>query len=63
MGRAEVILAAIAAIAITGSVNAADLPPVYKAAPAAAAPVAFSWSGFYLGGNVAVTWSDTRAGP
>lgn len=57
------VLAAIAMIAITGSVNAADLAPVYKAAPAAAAPVAFSWSGFYLGGNVGVTWSDTRADP
>lgn len=56
------VLAAIATIVITGSVSAADLAPVYKAPPAAA-PVAFSWSGFYLGGNVGVMWSDTRAAP
>lgn len=57
------IPAAIATIVITGSVNAADLAPVYKAAPAGAAPVAYSWSGFYLGGSVGVMWSDTRADP
>ncbi|WP_426613260.1 outer membrane protein [Bradyrhizobium sp. McL0616] len=53
--------AAIAAIVITGSVNAADLAPVYKAPPAA--PIAYSWSGFYLGGSVGVMWNDTRADP
>ncbi|MGY0575742.1 outer membrane protein [Bradyrhizobium sp. RDM12] len=56
-------LAAIGAIVITGSVNAADLAPVYKAAPAGAAPVTYNWSGFYLGGNVGVIWSDRRADP
>jgi outer membrane immunogenic protein len=57
------ISAAIATIVVTGSVNAADLAPVYKAAPAVAAPVAYSWTGFYLGGNLGVMWNDTRADP
>ncbi|MCP3380992.1 porin family protein [Bradyrhizobium sp. CCGUVB4N] len=52
---------AVATIVITGSANAADLAPVYKAPPAA--PVAYSWSGFYLGGNVGVIWNDRRADP
>ena len=36
--------------------SAADLArPVYKATPA---PVAFNWSGFYIGGNVGWGWGD-----
>jgi outer membrane immunogenic protein len=54
------VLVGIAAIAIADPLNAADLAPAYKAPPAA---VAYSWSGFYLGGNVGVIWSDARADP
>jgi len=37
---------------------AADLPaPVYKAPPA---PV-WSWSGFYIGGQVGAAWGTTEA--
>lgn len=41
-------------MALTVSALAADLPkaPVYKAAPAAA----YSWTGFYVGGNIGGAW-------
>ncbi|HKF71129.1 MAG TPA: outer membrane beta-barrel protein [Stellaceae bacterium] len=42
-------LAAIAAVFSVGAAHAADMAPVYKAAPPA--PI-FSWTGFYIGANV-----------
>jgi outer membrane immunogenic protein len=54
---------AIAAMAVTGSANAADRAPAYKAPPLVGAPATHSWSGFYLGGNAGVIWSNTRADP
>jgi outer membrane immunogenic protein len=57
----KLVFATVAAVAITGSLHAADLAPVYKAPPAA--PIAYSWSGFYLGANVGVIWSDAHANP
>jgi len=45
-----VILSGIAAVAIASSAFAGDLAP--PPAPVAAAPVAPSWTGFYLGGNI-----------
>jgi outer membrane immunogenic protein len=59
----KLVVAVIAGMAITDSLNAADLTPIYKVPPVATAPVAYNWSGFYLGGNVGVAWSDTRADP
>lgn len=41
--------------------SAADLKPVYKAPPIVGAP-AYSWSGFYVGGNLGYGWgSNTGA--
>ncbi|SHM34682.1 outer membrane immunogenic protein [Bradyrhizobium lablabi] len=48
-------------MAVAGSANAADLK--LKAPPLAEAPIAYSWSGFYLGGNVGVIWNNTSADP
>jgi outer membrane immunogenic protein len=42
---------ALAALVVTGSAMAADLRPVYKAAP----PV-FSWTGFYIGVHAGAAW-------
>ena len=51
------LLASVSVGAVQSAV-AADLPargPVYKAAPA---PMAFSWTGCYVGGNVGGVWID-----
>jgi outer membrane immunogenic protein len=57
----KLLVASIAAAAFCGaSALAADLPvkaPVYKAAPAPA-PI-FSWTGFYVGGNVGGAWGQS----
>ncbi len=54
-------LLALAALAGgTLAAHAADLRPVYKAAPAPA-PVIYNWSGFYIGGNVGYAWAETSA--
>lgn len=42
--------AAVAAFGFVGAASAADLPR--KAPPIAPAPALYSWSGFYVGGNV-----------
>jgi outer membrane immunogenic protein len=44
----------------TFAANAADLPPATPRAPVAYMPVAapvFSWTGFYIGGNVGAGWN------
>jgi outer membrane immunogenic protein len=44
-------LGCLAALAIGGVAQAADLPaPAYKA-PVVAAPIPYNWTGFYIGGN------------
>src|SRR5438270_5849657 len=62
------LLATAVALAATLSIaNAADNrpKPVYKAAPATAAPIAqpllFTWTGFYVGGHIGRAWSHDWA--
>ena len=51
------MLSAIALAALAGGpATAADLRPVYKAAPPPPPPVYFSWTGCYFGGNVGGLW-------
>ena len=59
MKKSLVLAAATAALAFTGAADAADLPakaPVYKAPPA---PLAYNWTGFYLGINGGWGWGTT----
>jgi outer membrane immunogenic protein len=59
MHRAIGVLLAGAAFGILshGAASAADLRPIYKAPPPVVAP-AFSWTGFYVGGNVGYGWGE-----
>jgi outer membrane immunogenic protein len=53
-----VLIGGIAAIVFGQIASAADLPtkgPVYKAPPP---PPVFSWTGFYVGGNVGYSWGN-----
>jgi outer membrane immunogenic protein len=59
----KVLLAGVAVAGlISGQAFAADLPPRVAPAPIAKAPVmvvpAFSWTGFYLGGNLGAAWAQ-----
>ncbi len=58
------LLATVAGAAlISGSAFAADLP-VRTAAPAFVAPVsAYSWSGFYVGGQIGGAWTSASVTP
>ena len=43
----------------SGAALAADIArPVYKAPPAGALPVAYDWTGFYVGGHVGYGWAE-----
>jgi outer membrane immunogenic protein len=54
---ASVLTSSLLGISIVA--NAADMP--LKAPPAPApVPPPFSWTGFYIGGNVGAAWSDRR---
>lgn len=60
----KVLLGSLAVIGLgfPGSAVAADMaaPPVYKAPPLVAAP--FSWTGFYIGGDVGGAWASQDVG-
>jgi outer membrane immunogenic protein len=59
--RRQLLLASVAAIALTGSAFAADLPS--RAPPPAYLPPApiFTWTGLYLGGQVGYAWGNDPA--
>ena len=60
MGTKRALFSAVAAVAFTAPVMAADLPAkVYTKAPPVVAPV-MSWSGCYVGANVGGDWSRAR---
>ena len=43
----------------SGAALAADMQrPVYKAPPAGVLPVAYDWTGFYIGGHVGYGWAE-----
>jgi outer membrane immunogenic protein len=54
-----VLIGGIAVVALTQIASAADLPrkaPAYSPPPP---PLAYNWTGFYVGGNVGGAWSTT----
>jgi outer membrane immunogenic protein len=50
------IIAAVSSVALAQIASAADLP---RKAPPQAPPAAFSWTGWYVGGNVGYTWGHS----
>lgn len=54
-------LAVAAASLVASNAYAADLAPVYKAAPVVA-PV-YNWTGLYVGGHVGYGWGETNVAP
>jgi outer membrane immunogenic protein len=60
MRRGLLALVGLAGAAmLSGGAIAADMGrPVYKAPPAGALPVAYDWTGFYIGGHVGYGWAD-----
>jgi outer membrane immunogenic protein len=58
----QIVIVGVAAAALGAPALGADLPapeysaPVYKAV---ATPAPFSWTGFYVGGEVGAKWADT----
>jgi outer membrane immunogenic protein len=47
-------------LAICAVANAAEMPVKARPAPTPPPPPPFSWTGFYIGGNVGAAWSDRR---
>ena len=59
MRRVTLALSLAGATMFGGAALAADISrPVYKAPPAGALPVAYDWTGFYVGGHVGYGWAD-----
>jgi outer membrane immunogenic protein len=57
------LLSTVAFAALAGSAFAADLPS-RKEAPVYIAPTpVFSWTGFYVGGDIGAAWATTTASP
>ncbi len=58
------LVAAVSTIALTQIASAADLGrPVYKAPPPLSPPPpVYSWTGFYVGGNIGYGWATTDPG-
>ena len=56
MSIKRILLTAAATIATWGAASAADLP--VKAPMLPPPPPPFSWTGFYLGGNLGATWAE-----
>jgi len=54
--RNKLLLSSAIFIAAVSTASAADLP-MYTKAPPPAAPVLFSWTGFYLGVNIGGKWA------
>ena len=56
--RSLLVFAGLAGALVSPSAMAADIArPVYKAPPAGALPVAYDWTGFYIGGHVGYGWA------
>src|SRR6516165_7537397 len=56
----KLLLAGIAFAAVVGPATAADLArPVYRRPVVVAHPV-YTWTGFYVGGNVGGSWANAR---
>jgi outer membrane immunogenic protein len=56
----KILLISAALAALMGSATAADLArPVYRRPVAVAAPI-YTWTGFYVGGNVGGSWGNAR---
>jgi outer membrane immunogenic protein len=59
MRRLTTILVSTTALfGLISAASAADLRPAYKAPAPVAAPMAYSWSGFYIGGHAGGGWTD-----
>ena len=59
----KLLLSGVAFAALAGQALAADLPS-RKEAPVYVPPVpAFSWTGFYIGGDIGAAWATTTASP
>jgi outer membrane immunogenic protein len=53
------VVGLMGATMLSGAALAADIArPVYKAPPAGVMPVAYDWTGFYIGGHVGYGWAD-----
>jgi outer membrane immunogenic protein len=57
----KILLSAIATVALPAIAFAADLPArTYTKAPVVAAPVAYNWTGFYVGAHVGGGWASNN---